>query len=117
MTPSAQGNIWSTFLFWAMDVIREQFDKLLLAWLLMFFTLLAFIGSADPESQHWLRELTSGVLGALLGLITGVKIGQGMVRVNAPTDIPKGSSPKETTSMEITKDEVKPLLEENGGKP
>jgi len=97
-----------TFLFWMMDVVRDQFDKLLLCWLLMYLTFLVVFAHVDQESIHWLRELTSGVLGALLGLITGVKIGQGMVRVNPPTDLQSGSSPKETTAMAIVKEERKP---------
>lgn len=103
-----QDGIFTAFLFWMMDVIREQFDKVLLVWLLIFLVSLVFAGAADAESQHWLRELASGVLGALLGLITGVKIGQGMVRVNTPADFPGAASPKETTSMAIVKEELKP---------
>lgn len=100
-----------TFIFWLMDLIRDEFDKILLVWLLVFYTSLVFVGSNDPESQHWLREITSGVLGALLGLITGVKIGQGMVRVNPPTNLPdRGPSPKQVSTLTDTtiKEEIKP---------
>jgi len=99
-----------TFVFWAMDVIRDQFDKLLLCWLLMYMTALVVFARVDQESVHWLRELTSGVLGALLGLITGVKIGQGMVRVNPPTNLPdRGPSPKQISTLTDTtiKEETK----------
>ena len=98
-----------TFLYWAMDVIRDQFDKLLLCWLLMYLTALVVFAQVDQESIHWLRELTSGVLGALLGLITGVKIGQGMVRVNSPTDLP-AHGPKQISTLTDTtiKEESKP---------
>lgn len=106
--PQHQAGAFVTLLFWMMDVIRDQFDKLLLCWLLMYLTFLVVFAHVDQESVHWLRELTSGVLGALLGLITGVKIGQGMVRVNQPTDLKGGPSPKETTSMAIVKEELKP---------
>lgn len=115
MMPGTQRSesAFATFLFWAMDVVREQFDKVLLVWLLIFFVSLVFVGAADPESQHWLRELASGVLGALLGLITGVKIGQGMVRVNPPTDLPTAAGGKQTSTLtDTTIREIKP--EEKG---
>jgi len=115
MIPSPQRpeSAFATFLYWAMDVVREQFDKVLLVWLLIFFVSLVFVGAADSESQHWLRELASGVLGALLGLITGVKIGQGMVRVNPPTDLATGGR-QTSTLTDTTIREIKPEEKGNG---
>ena len=83
----------AALLYWWMDLVREQFDKMVLVWLLVYFTTLVVFAHTDMESTHWLREITSGVLGALLGLITGIKIGQGMARVNTPASPSRPSDP------------------------
>ena len=84
---------WIALLYWWMDLVREQFDKMVLVLLLMYFTSLVVFVRLDMESTHWLRELTSGILGALLGLITGIKIGQGMAKVNTPPTPSRLSDP------------------------
>lgn len=71
--------------------IREHFDKLLCTtlFLLMVHTVLALVYlHSSPDVISWARELASGFQGALLGLITGIAIGQRMLAKDseAPKD-------------------------------
>lgn len=61
--------------------IQDHFDKLLLSGFVVLGVLVVVVltmyGRA-PETVSWLRELTSGFAGGLLGLITGIAVGRKM---------------------------------------
>lgn len=59
--------------------VKENFDKLLLSGIVIYMVHVVVILSmwtVDPSTVSWARELTSGAMGALLGLITGIRVGQ-----------------------------------------
>lgn len=63
------------------SLLRDHFDKILLAGVVMYLVhVVIFLANmnVDPATISWARELTSGFAGGLLGLITGVRIGQKM---------------------------------------
>lgn len=71
---------WGTWL-------RGQFDKLLLVGLflvLMVFLLHAIHDKLDGDHIHWIRETANTVMGTLLGLITGVRIGMSLAKQDPP---------------------------------
>ena len=56
---------------------QDNFDKLLLSllWMFAIFVVLHMAhDSRDNEHISWAREVASGLLGALLGLITGARL-------------------------------------------
>ena len=60
---------------------KSNFDKLLL--LLLFMGLVVLVlhmshDKLDEEQVSWAREMTGTVLGGLLGLVTGTRIGLAM---------------------------------------
>lgn len=63
------------------DFIEKHFDKLLLAatvWYLIHVVIFLSVYVKQPETISWAREMTSGFAGALIGLITGIRVGQKM---------------------------------------
>jgi hypothetical protein len=45
----------------------------------------------DIDNIHWAREITGEVLGALLGLVTGVRIGQALSQTSFTQRNPDGT--------------------------
>ena len=60
------------------EFVRDHFDKLLLVVLVVYMIdvviYLSVFSMAAPETIGWARELTAAFAGALVGLITGVRI-------------------------------------------
>jgi hypothetical protein len=68
------------------DFIEKHFDKLLLAAIIVYMihvVVFLAIYVKQPETIAWARELTSGFVGALIGLITGVRVGMKMAEESA----------------------------------
>ena len=77
---------WDLFCFWLRRVIDRHFDKLLLAWLIgisvtvsVVFRILLLLGRSsglDQPGNDWLREQTALLIGGLLGLLRGERVGK-----------------------------------------
>lgn len=66
--------------------IEKHFNQLLLSAFVLYLihvVLFMSIYVKSPETLSWAREMTSGFAGGLLGLITGVRLGQAL---NDPKD-------------------------------
>jgi hypothetical protein len=77
------------------DFVVEHFAILLLFWMavgLMFYVLHIAHHDADRELLSWSREVTAGVMGALLGLLTGAKVGSEMAKRKALEETKNGDS-------------------------
>lgn len=60
------------------EFLKTQFDKLLLTFLFLtvFFSVIIMVHNhIEPSVVSWGRETAAGFSGALLGLITGMKVG------------------------------------------
>lgn len=71
------------------NFVEKYFDKLLLAGMVLYLihvVIFLSIYSKAPETISWARELTSGFAGGLLGLITGVRVGQRMEQDRAAAE-------------------------------
>lgn len=101
MTPSTNPpDTWSTwarskadqFLFW----FYQEFNKLLLVLLLCVLFVIILHGLHDPshdkDSIHWFREQANTVMGCLLGLITGVRIGMSIGEKKEQVTVTKTST-------------------------
>ena len=52
-------------------MVKHEFDKIILTLLLLAIIYLLVFITLPSEVSQWLREAGSGILGGLLGLITG----------------------------------------------
>lgn len=52
-------------------MVKHEFDKLILTFLLLAIIYILVFVTLPSEVNQWLREAGSGILGGLLGLITG----------------------------------------------
>ncbi len=90
------------------EFIERHFDKLLLGaivvWLIHVVIFLAIYVN-NPETLSWARELTSGFAGALVGLITGIRMGQQMSQESGKN---KSTTTVQTENPPSTPQEAKP---------
>lgn len=63
------------FFGWIGDFIEGHFDKLLLALIVFWLANRATMPGIEEHAAGWAREQASAALGALIGLITGVRLG------------------------------------------
>ena len=84
---------------------KDNSDKFLLAAI----TLSCYMGvlhmtheKVDIDNIHWAREITGEVLGALLGLVTGVRIGQAMSQTSYNRIDPDGTKTSSDKVIETT---------------
>lgn len=75
------------------EFVKRNADKLLMASLFIYMVhvVLALVyWHANAETIAWAREIAAGFQGALLGLVTGVAIGQHLANeANAKANEPK----------------------------
>lgn len=77
------------------EFIEKHFDKLLLAFIVVYLihvVIFLSIYVKQPETISWAREMTSGFAGALIGLITGIRVGQKLEQDKQAAAIPPANS-------------------------
>jgi membrane associated rhomboid family serine protease len=84
------------------DLVRKHFDKLLLVCLFLFmllFTLIAVTagvlmqGKVDQSNVAWCRETAGTILGALIGLISGMSLRGGDPIPDQPSEAAGENAP------------------------
>lgn len=58
------------------NFLETNFDKILMAVFAAYMVHTVHAYGTVPETISWSRELTSGFVGALIGLVTGVHVGK-----------------------------------------